>query len=431
MTRLDRMLGWLPALFVGAAAAVAAEVAIGILLYSDTGLMRSLSTVLVTELGAFAVGLWAVPAFDSKLTDVLRRRWVMALIAFMGAAVFGTSWTILRDMGTGAVGQGMGLAVLAAFPLYTCGAVLGGLSVANTYDPRGPLPGPGVPAAFGAAIGFGITGVMLPRAPMPSSLLIGCLVVLSLGGLIYGVVLGSRPRVVVRAERATPLGAACVEDRTEAGRGGSARVLSEGGQLRRTLRLDEAGAEPWDVSIARAVMPAQEEDWRVLALGGGVSSLTQAVVREHPRAVVHVLERTRDLVELGREHFDTDLEVGESERRSVRVGNLDDLIESLEGEYDLVLVDGDALAALGGPSGLSRRSRESLVAHVSAVGLLAWGPHLDGLSEPTSVWEHRTVHRETPEGVTERIMVASRADLIALDSGFGGFRTSVGGTPDA
>jgi hypothetical protein len=429
VTRLDRMLGWLPALFVGAAAAVAAEVAIGILLYAGTGLMRSLSTVLVTELGAFAVGLWAMPKYDPKLTDVLRRRWVMALVAFLGAAVFGTSWTVLQEMGSGAMGQGIGLAVLAAFPLYTCGSILGGLSVASTHDLRGPLPGPGAPAAFGAAIGFGITGLMLPRAPMPSSLLIGCLVMLSLSGLIYGVVLGARPRVVVREERTTPLGEISVEDRS-AGRQGSARVLIEGTRLRRSLRLDEAGADPWDVTIARAAMPAQEEEWRVLALGGGASSLTQAVVREHPRAVVHVLERTRDVVELGSAHLDTDLEVGDAERRSVRIGNLDDLIERLDSQYDLVLVDGDALAALGGPGGLSRRSRESLVAHVSPAGLLAWGPHLDGVSEPTSVWEHRTLHRETAEGETERIMIASRAELSALDPGFGGFSTSVGGPPD-
>lgn len=429
MTRLDRMLGWLPALFVGAAAAVAAEVAIGILLYAGTGLMRSLSTVLVTELGAFAVGLWAMPKYDPKLTDVLRRRWVMALVAFLGAAVFGTSWTVLQEMGSGAMGQSIGLAVLAAFPLYTCGAVLGGLSVASTHDLLGPLPGPGAPAAFGAAIGFGITGLMLPRAPMPSSLLIGCLVMLSLSGLIYGVVLGARPRVVVREERTTPLGEISVEDRST-GRQGSARVLIEGTRLRRSLRLDEAGADPWDVTIARAAMPAQEEEWRVLALGGGASSLTQAVVREHPRAVVHVLERTRDVVELGSAHLDTDLEIGAAERRSVRIGNLDDLIERLDSQYDLVLVDGDALAALGGPGGLSRRSRESLVAHVSPAGLLAWGPHLDGVSEPTSVWEHRTLHRETAEGETERIMIASRAELSALDPGFGGFSTSVGGPPD-
>jgi hypothetical protein len=67
---------------------------------------------------------------------------------------------------------------------------------------------------------------------------------------------------------------------------------------------------------------------------------------------------------------------------------------------------------------------------VSPAGLLAWGPHLDGVSEPTSVWEHRTLHRETAEGETERIMIASRAELSALDPGFGGFSTSVGGPPD-
>jgi hypothetical protein len=36
-----------------------------------------------------------------------------------------------------------------------------------------------------------VTGVLLPRAPMPASLLVGCLVLLSGGGMIYGTVLGA------------------------------------------------------------------------------------------------------------------------------------------------------------------------------------------------------------------------------------------------
>jgi hypothetical protein len=427
MTRMDRMFGWMPALFVGAAAAVAAEVAIGILLYADTGLMRSLSTVLVIELAAFAAGLWAAPTYGPQLTDVLRRRWVMCLIAFLGAAIFGTSWTVVRELGTGAVGQGMGLAILAAFPLYTTGGVLGGLAVANTHDPRGPLPGIGAPAAFGAAIGFGAAGVMLPRAPMPSSLLIACLVVLSLGGLIFGVVLGARPQTVLRGERSTVLGDVRVEDRNSKGEGGSARVLLEGSQVRRALRLDEAGDEPWDVAVARALMPASEEPWRVLALGGGPSSLPLAVVREHPTAQVHVLERVPEVVELGREFFDTALEIGETERQSVRVGNLDDLIGALDSPYDLIVVDCDSLASLGGPRGLSRRSRDTLVSSVSPTGVLVWGPRLDGVGEPDAGWEHRTLQRETAITDREQIRFASRVSLSGVESGFGGFISTAEG----
>jgi hypothetical protein len=54
------------------------------------------------------------------------------------------------------------------------------------------LPRPGAAAALGAGIGFVITGALLPRAPIPASLLVGCLVLLSASGMMYGVMLGER-----------------------------------------------------------------------------------------------------------------------------------------------------------------------------------------------------------------------------------------------
>ena len=57
MSSLRRRAEWLPALLVGVACATAAEIAIGVLLYTGIGLMRSLSTVLVVEAAALAIGL--------------------------------------------------------------------------------------------------------------------------------------------------------------------------------------------------------------------------------------------------------------------------------------------------------------------------------------------------------------------------------------
>ncbi|HSH76459.1 MAG TPA: hypothetical protein VLA09_12295, partial [Longimicrobiales bacterium] len=190
---------WLAPFLVGAAGAIAAEVAIGILLYAGPGLLRSLTTVLAVEAGAFAAGLWRAPPGHSELIDHLRRRWLFCLATYVAAAFFGTSWSVVQDLGGGPLGQGVGLAVLAALPLYSCGLVLGGMGALVASDPVNDLRAPGAAAALGAAMGFVITGFLLPRAPMPASLLVACLVILSASGMIFGAALGSRSVVHVRA----------------------------------------------------------------------------------------------------------------------------------------------------------------------------------------------------------------------------------------
>jgi hypothetical protein len=187
---------WAPALLVGAAAAIAAEVAVAILLYAGPGFMRSLTTVLAVEGAALAAGLHTAPSLSSGgpsgLVERLRRRWVLCLGAFAAAAIFGTAWSLVESLGEGRLGQGLGLALLAGLPLFACGAVLGGMGSAAESDVPGRLPRPGATAALGAGLGFVITGALLPRAPIPASLLVGCLVLLSASGMLYGVMLGER-----------------------------------------------------------------------------------------------------------------------------------------------------------------------------------------------------------------------------------------------
>ena len=202
MSSLRRRAEWLPALLVGVACATAAEIAIGVLLYAGTGLMRSLSTVLVVEAAALAIGLWSAPGPGPRLVSRIRLRWILCLASFLAAASYATSWSALRELGDTAIGQGFGLAIMAALPLYTCGTVLGGMSTASLTDGRGARAGPGAAAAVGAAMGFAVTGLMFPRSPVPSFLLIGCLALLSLGGMMYGVVLGARLHIEVKAIRA-------------------------------------------------------------------------------------------------------------------------------------------------------------------------------------------------------------------------------------
>jgi hypothetical protein len=183
---------WAPALLVGAAAAISAEVAIGILLYAGPGFMRSLTTVLAVEGVALAAGLHTAPLAGPDLVDRLRRRWLLCLGVFLLAAVFGTMWSLVETLGQGPIGQGLGLALLAGLPLFACGTLLGGMSSMVENDASVVFPRPGAAAALGAGLGFVATGALLPRAPIPASLLVGCLMLLSGGGMIYGSIVGDR-----------------------------------------------------------------------------------------------------------------------------------------------------------------------------------------------------------------------------------------------
>jgi hypothetical protein len=417
-----------PPLLLGAACAMAAEVAIGVLLYAGTGLMRSLSTVLVVEAAAFAVGLWSAPGPGPRLPSRIRRRWLLCMMSFLAAAFYGTSWSVLRELGETALGQGFGLAIMAALPLYTCGAVLGGMSAARLTDGRGPRVGPGAAATTGAAIGFLITGFMLPRAPVPSHLLIVCLLLLSVGGVWYRVLLGSHLHIDVKASESSAISRVRVEDRRLLADRVASRILLEGEHVRRTARLSgENEVVPWDIAVARGLMPLLGVPWRVLVVGGGVSPLPRMVVREHPIASVEVLERVGAVVEFGRDHFDTGLHVGHTERSSVAVGNLDDLVEGLSGSYDLVVVDSAALEALGGREGLSRRSRAILRQRISADGVLVWGPDADPAQDAVTGWSTLALARAGEGGEEEVVLVAGPEAALASIDVIEGFRVLNGG----
>lgn len=409
-------LDWVPPLFVGASAAVAAEVALAVLLYGGGGFVRSLTTILAVEGIAFAAGLWGAPTEGSDLVDRLRRRWLLCLFAFVAAASFGVAWSIFPLVGDGALGQGVGLAVLAALPLYAAGGVLGGMAVLARTDAGGRLGAPGAPAALGAAVGFVLTGALLPRVPLPASLLVGCLIMLSLGGMLYGGVLGGRTEVRTLARRPGRGPEVRVKERRLPAEGLATLELWEGTFLRRRRVLHGEAPDAWDVALVRELLAAEAESsdgarFRVLSVGGGASSLGRELLRLHPTATVDVLERTAAVVELGREHFDTGLSVGRDDRCSVGVGNLDDAITACDGGYDLVVIDSDALAPIGGLMGLSRTARRRLPALVNLDGVLVCGPDgsdLDASTVPSGWTASRYHRRETRE------LAASSADAFVM-----------------
>lgn len=437
-------LEWLPPLLVGASAAVVAEVAMSMLLYGGTGLVRSLTTVLAAEGLAFAGGLWGGPAVGPDIVDRLRRRWLLCLFAFVGAVIFGTAWSVFAQLSEGRLGQGAGLALLAGLPLYSAGAVLGGMSVLAASDPGERLAAPGAAAAAGAALGFVLTGLLLPRVPVPASLLVACLVMLSLGGMVYGGVLAARTEIRVLGRRPGRGLEVCVEERHVPADDVAARELREGAFLRRSVPLGHDPITPWDVSVALALMPratSHADDaspldgdsggetgsrWRLLLVGGGSSSAARTVLEALPNGSVDVLERTPAIVELAREHFGTGLTIGRGDRCNVTVGNLDDAISACDGSYDLVIVDSAALAPIGGITSLSRMARRRLPALVRTNGSLVWGPdgsELD-LADVSDGWRWRLYRRpaESDASTFESVLLVGRDDGERWTPAVGGFK---------
>ncbi len=429
MTRIPRRFGWVAPLLVGASAAVAAEVALGTLLYGGPGLMRSLTAALAVEGGAFAAGLWSAPAPGPRLVDRLRRRWLLCLTAFLLASIFSTSWSVIQNLGNGRIGQALGLTFLAGLPLYACGAVIGGMGSVRVSDPAGAERGPGASVALGAGIGFVLTGLLLPRAPIPASLLVACLVLLSAGGMVYGTVLAARPQVHLREARPSASGVVRVEDRRFGEAGTPMRYLLEGEHVRRRVSLNGDPPLPWDVAVARATLAMREGPSRVLVIGGGASALPHAILGEHPLVSIDVLERSDSVIELARGHLGTEAEGAEG-RLNVRVGNLEDLLSELRGSYDLVLVDTAALAPMGGVSGLSRAARSALHDAVGASGVLASGPLRSdpALGEPSEAWRTWALRRRLDDS-EDVLVLALRAESGLLAPAIDDFEPADGGTP--
>jgi hypothetical protein len=379
------------------------------LLYGGPGMVRSLTTVLAVEGFAFAAGLWSLPQDGPGLIDGVRRRWVLCLVAFLIATLFCSAWSFFPDLGEGPAGQGAGLAILAGLPLYAAGGVLGGISMVASTDPGGRLRGPGAAAASGAALGFVLTGFLLPRAPLPASMLVACLVMLSLSGMIFGGVLGARTEIEIKASRPSRHGEVRVRERRVVIDGVAERELMEGSYLRRWMTLPEPVHVPWDLAVTRWAMPAPDVAWRLLCLGGGASGVPQSVLREHPLGEVDVAERTAAVIELGREYFGTELAIVRGERSAVAVGNLDDLVAMVETTYDLILVDTAALAPVGGLSGLSRATRWRLFDATSPGGIVAVGPiALEAVpTELDKGWVHQSYRRVSRD---EFVLIARRGD---------------------
>jgi hypothetical protein len=143
---------------------------------------------------------------------------------------------------------------------------------------------------------------------------------------------------------------------------------------------------------------------------------------------VDVLERTDAVIELGREHFDTELSRTRHDRVHVHVGHLDDLLGSLRSAYDLVIVDTRALAPIGGVPGLSSLALERLYEGVKVGGTIAWGPRMTEEGRPSLAKGSVQAHflREAA-GTNERIVLTGDATTSSWADAFDGFRAEMMG----
>jgi hypothetical protein len=200
-------LAWLPPFLAGGAAATAAELAAGLLLYSALGFLRALTIVLAVELGAFGLGLWStqVPRTAGGL-EWVRRRWLIALIAFSAAAAFSALPTVTGEVGTSATTRGLGLALLGGLPMFAIASLLGAMGRVQGPGSRGGAT-VGTAAAFGGAAGFLATGFVFVPLLEPLSILLVCVIALSAGALVYGWVADAMDVVTLLESRWTARGA--------------------------------------------------------------------------------------------------------------------------------------------------------------------------------------------------------------------------------
>lgn len=200
---LRNTLGGAPAFVVGFAAGASGTVAVALLLYSGPGLLRSLTLIVAIELGAFGLGLGMSESSRewSNAVESLRRRWLFALVAFLGAAGFALAWVFFTGFGASPMTQGLGLALLAGLPLYAGGRLLRGIS---TVRRMAGLTGDGALASLGAAGGVLATGMgALSGVGVPSFALF-LLVLLSGAARLQGWVLRPIEESMAAVEPKTP-----------------------------------------------------------------------------------------------------------------------------------------------------------------------------------------------------------------------------------
>jgi hypothetical protein len=327
-------LSWLPPFLVGAATAVVAEVSIGLLLYAGGGLLRAMTLLMATLLGALALGLWSAPRVDAdRMVTAVRRRWMLALVAYAAGVAAAGAWSALGGLAANGVSRGVGLALLAGAPLYGSGAVLGAMGTA----PSGRPALVGALAAAGAASGVVLTGVVLVPSMVPVSMYVVGLIALAGAAVVHGFVLGLVPERSLVDEEASLFGLVRVDDRAWGRPRRIQRTLSVGGRTLggtengRALRAWERTAAEW---VRATPGPGPAGRGSVLLMGASAVALQERLRRV--AMPLTIVERNPVVWRMAVRHFDVPRMA-----KNVRVETGDVLDRVLEpGRFSFVVADG-------------------------------------------------------------------------------------------
>lgn len=294
-----RKIAWLPAFLLGSVGAAAAELAGGLLLYTGQGLLRSLTAVLATELLGLALGLVSSRHLEPGDLAAVRRRWLMALLAYAGAAGYSAAWVLGSGFSAAPLSQGLGLGLLGGIPLFAVGAVLGALPAA------GESPGAvGAPAALGGACGVAAMGLVGVPTFEPTSVLLFCVVAVSVAALVHGWEVDGRVVVRVLAEDPGqgdgPL--LRLEERIRGASGERARLVSVADRPAAGTEKGGAPLLPWERTTAELVRRLPGDGVRILVVGAAGAGLIRALESTPGRGEVEIVEpwdRIRRLRPLG------------------------------------------------------------------------------------------------------------------------------------
>jgi hypothetical protein len=303
MMRVRSVLGRVPSFLAGAAAAVALETSAGLLLYTDQGLLSALTLVLTMEVGALGLGLWSGHLSLGKgAVEQVRRRWLLTLVAFSLGAALSMGLGLQQDATSSGTAQGLGLAFLGSFPLFSVGSLLG--AMARTDDLGiAPVSTVGVPSVLGAAVGFLLAGTVLLPSAAPHTIYLACLVALSGGALLQGWVLDGRPAVEVRDTVWTSAGELRAEERVLGSPRREVLTLTQGGQLRGAEDSEGRPRRGWEGAVLEGLKGEESFSGRVVYLGGGSGTLARLLRVAFPEMSLCVVEGTPELIDLAREHF--------------------------------------------------------------------------------------------------------------------------------
>jgi len=298
----------------GTALGVLAMVGGGVFLRDAEGLATASAGLVVTVIGALAVGLWAgAPAAEAP-EPPLRARW-FATGLFVGAAgIFATLWDVLPVVRQEVLAQSLALLLLVAAPIYTLGLLLPSLlswaeqwaevwagdEEPGRWEPLGTVV---VSLLAGTVLGVGLAALLLlPYLGAGPALL-------ATGAALIVPTLLPEPtppetdeEVIYDAE--TPIGSIRVVEITYPGQRQPERRLyvngeEESGELVRTgapTLAYIAAAEKWFAETAR-------RGDRYLFLGGGAYTLPRRVAEWDPKAQITVVELDPEVTRVAHRFF--------------------------------------------------------------------------------------------------------------------------------